>query len=167
MRANKGAEELSPIQVLVISPSQENRFALQNVLVASGLAPILCCSLTESRKFLEDGDIRIVIFDDCPPDNGLQAIVEEMSKRPIPVPVIAVSRTGEWDECLAALRVGAFDYLALPPKRDEVDRVVGLALGDSFPRSGIAVAKRASCEEALETERPWMSDVPVQAQTER
>ena len=45
--------------------------------------------------------------------------------------------------------------------------VVGLALGDSFPRSGIAVVKRASGEEALETERPWMSDVRVQAQTER
>lgn len=29
MRTNNGAEELSSIQVLVISPSQENRLALQ------------------------------------------------------------------------------------------------------------------------------------------
>lgn len=154
MRANKGAEELSPIQVLVIFPSQENRFALQNVLIPSGLAPILCRSVTEGRKFLEDGDIRIVILDDCPPDKGLQAMVEEMSKRPIPVPVIAVSRTGEWDECLAALRVGAFDYLALPPQRDEADRVLRLALSESLRRSGIAVAKRTSCEQALNLSDP-------------
>jgi DNA-binding NtrC family response regulator len=151
MRANEGGEELSLIQVLVISPSQENRAALQNVLVASGLAPILCSSLSEGRKFLEDDDIRIVIFDDCLPDKGLQSTVEEMAKRPIPVPVIAVSRTGEWDECLAALRVGAFDYMALPPRRDEVDRVLRLALGDSLQRSGRAVAGVVRRESAVQT----------------
>jgi DNA-binding response OmpR family regulator len=68
MRSDEGAKELSPIEVLVISPSQENRAALQNVLVASGLAPILCSSLSEGRKFLGDDDIGIVIFDDCLPD---------------------------------------------------------------------------------------------------
>jgi sigma-B regulation protein RsbU (phosphoserine phosphatase) len=151
MRANEGGEELSLIQVLVISPSQENRAALRNVLVASGLAPILCSSLSEGRKFLEDDDIRVVIFDDCLPDKGLQSTVEEMAKRPIPVPVIAVSRTGEWDECLAALRVGAFDYMALPPRRDEVDRVLRLALGDSLQRSGRAAAGVVRRESALQT----------------
>jgi DNA-binding NtrC family response regulator len=151
MRANEGGEELSLIQVLVISPSQENRAALQNVLVASGLAPKLCSSLSEGHKSLEDDDTRIVIFDDCLPDKGLQAIVEEMAKRPIPVPVIAVSRTGEWDECLAALRVGAFDYMALPPRRDEVDRVLRLALGDSLQRSGRAVAGVVHRETAVQT----------------
>jgi DNA-binding NtrC family response regulator len=151
MRANEGGEELSLIQVLVISPSQENRAALRNVLVASGLAPILCNSLSEGRKFLEDDDIRIVIFDDCLPNKGLQSTVEEMAKRPIPVPVIAVSRTGEWDECLAALRVGAFDYMALPPRRDEVDRVLRLALGDSLQRSGRAVAGVVRRESAVQT----------------
>jgi DNA-binding NtrC family response regulator len=140
MRANSGAEDLSPIQVLVISPSQENRLGLQDVLIASGLVPILCNSLSEGRKILEDEGIRIVMFDDCLHDKGLQSIVEEMGKRPIPVPVIAVSRTGEWHECLAALRVGAFDYMALPPQRDEVKRVLKFALGESFRRNGLAVA---------------------------
>ena len=142
MRADNGAEELSPTQVLVISPSPENRAALQGVLVATGLAPILCSSLSEGRRFLEDDDIRIVIFDDFLADKGLQAIVKETCKRP--VPVIAVSRTGEWDECLAALRVGAFDYMALPPRRDEVDRVLRLALGDSVSRSDVDAAKCTS-----------------------
>lgn len=81
-----------------------------------------------------------MLFDDCLHDKGLQSIVEEMGKRPVPVPVIAVSRTGEWHECLAALRVGAFDYMALPPQRDEVKRVLKFALGESFRRNGLAVA---------------------------
>lgn len=139
MRANNGAEKLSPIQVLVISPSQENRIALQDVLMAIGLEPILCSSLSESRKFQAVDEIRIVMFDDCLHDKGLQSIVEEMGKRPIPVPVIAVSRTGEWHECLAALRVEAFDYMALPPQRDEVKRVLKFALGESFRQNGLAV----------------------------
>jgi DNA-binding NtrC family response regulator len=166
MRSDEGAKELSPIEVLVISPSQENRAALQNVLVASGLAPILCSSLSEGRKFLGDDDIGIVIFDDCLPDKDLLSIVEEVGKRPKPLPVIAVSRTGEWGEYLAALRVGAFDYMSLPPQRDEVDRVLRLALGDSFPRSAIAVAEVTSCEKSLRTGRPWMSDPCVQAQSQ-
>ena len=143
MSADEGTKALSAIDVLVISPSKENRTSLQSVLAASGLAPILCDSLSEGRKFLEDHDIRIVIFDDCFSDNGLQSIVEELGKRPIPVPVIAVSRTGEWHECLAALRVGAFDYMALPPQRDEVKRVLKLALGESFRRKGPVVAEVA------------------------
>ena len=152
MRANSGTEELPPTQVLVISPSQENRAALQGVLVATGLTPILCSSLSEGRRSLEDDDIRIVIFDDCLPNKGLQAIVKETCKRP--VPVIAVSRTGEWDECLAALQVGAFDYMALPPRRDEVDRVLRLALGDSVSRSGIAAAKCTSCGKTIKLSDP-------------
>lgn len=143
MNADEGTKALSAIDVLVISPSKENRTSLQSVLSASGLAPILCDSLSEGRKFLEDDDIRIVIFDDCFADNGLQSIVEELGKRPIPVPVIAVSRTGEWHECLAALRVGAFDYMALPPQRDEVKRVLKLALGERFRRKGPVVAEVA------------------------
>jgi DNA-binding NtrC family response regulator len=133
--------------------------------MAIGLEPILCSSLSESRKFQEVGEIRIVMFDDCLHDKGLPSIVEEMGKRPIPVPVIVVSRTGEWHECLAALRVGAFDYMALPLQREEVDRVLRLALSYSFPCSDTAVAKLASCERTLKTGRPRTSNVHVQAQT--
>ena len=45
--------------------------------------------------------------------------------------MIITSRTGEWGEFLRALRQGAFDYLVLPPRREEVSRVLELALADS------------------------------------
>lgn len=139
MKVNNAAMELSPIQVLVISPSQENRAALQRMLVANGLTPILCGSLLESRHFLEANEIRVVICDDSLPDNGLRSIVEEGRKRPTPLPVIAVSRTGDWKECLDALRIGAFDYLALPPDLREVDRILKLALRETVPRRNLAM----------------------------
>lgn len=144
MRAIQKAGELVSIPVLVISPSQENRADLHNVLVASGLRPIVCSSLSEGRQFLEGGHIQLVFFDGCLPDQDLQSLVEEAGKRPKPLPVIAISRTGEWDECLAALRAGAFDYMALPPQREEVDRILKFALGENFQRNGHVVIGAAS-----------------------
>jgi DNA-binding NtrC family response regulator len=40
------------------------------------------------------------------------------------VPVIVVSRTGDWSEYLTAVRGGIFDYLAYPPIPRELQRVI-------------------------------------------
>lgn len=37
---------------------------------------------------------------------------------------------GEWNEYFEALGTRAFDYLSLPPRRDELDRVLASALGE-------------------------------------
>lgn len=117
---------------LVISASEEDRAALSEALAADGFVPTLCSSVAEARKFIESDDIGIVFCDDCLSDGCLKNVVAEVRKRQRPVPVIAVSRTGEWHEYLEALRMGAFDYLSLPLKSDELDRVVASALSKSF-----------------------------------
>ena len=45
--------------------------------------------------------------------------------------MIIASRTGEWEEFLRVLRQGAFDYLTLPPKQEEVRRILELAMSES------------------------------------
>jgi DNA-binding NtrC family response regulator len=49
--------------------------------------------------------------------------------------VIIASRTGEWEEFLRVLRQGAFDYLTLPPKQEEVRRILELAMAGSSETS--------------------------------
>ncbi len=136
MNANGGPAEFDSLQALVISHSDETRSALSTALAPTGVVPILCESVSEGCRHLEHEDIKIVICDDGLPDRGLQKIVAEVGKRRIAVPVIATSRTGEWDEFLKALRVGAFDYLYLPSKSEEVARVISSALGSNFRRGG-------------------------------
>lgn len=77
---------------------------------------------------VERDEIGIVFCDDCLPDRCLEKVVAKVGERRNPIPVIAVSRTGEWQEYLEALRIGAFDYLSMPPRRDELDRVIASAL---------------------------------------
>ena len=132
MAANDGMTGNDLTKALVISASEENRAALSEALAAVGFVPALCSSITDARKFIESDDICIVFCDDCLSDGCLKNVVAEVGKRQRPVPVIAVSRTGEWHEYLEALRMGAFDYASLPLRSDELERVVASALSQSF-----------------------------------
>ena len=128
MTATEGMTEFRPIRALVISSSEENRAALSAVLSSEGLVPILSSSMAEACALIEHGDISIVFCDDCLPGRCLEKVVAKVGERRNPIPVIAVSRTGEWREYLEALRIGAFDYLSMPPRRDELERVLASAL---------------------------------------
>lgn len=120
-------------KALVISAHEENRAALSDALAAEGFVPALCSSMIDAHKFLQNDDIGIVLCDDCVSDGCLKNVVAEVANRREPIPVIAVSRTGEWHEYLEALRIGAFDYLSLPLRHDELDRVLGSALRKEKP----------------------------------
>lgn len=133
MTAVEGMTEFRPIRALVISSSDENCAALSAVLSSEGLAPILCSSAAEACTMIERDEIAIVFCDDCLPGRCLEKVVAKAGERRNPIPVIAVSRTGEWHEYLEALRIGAFDYLSLPPRRDEWDRVLASALSKGRP----------------------------------
>lgn len=142
MPTNERNTGLDLSKALVISVSDENRAVLSETLANDGFVPLLCSSLTDARKFIQGDDIGIVFCDDCLSDGCLKNVIAEVEKRQRPVPVIAVSRTGEWNEYFEALRMGAFDYLSLPLRRGELDRVLASALGKERP------ANRAETETA-------------------
>jgi two-component system, NtrC family, response regulator HydG len=132
MAAKDGMTGYALTKALVISASEENRAVLSEALAASGFVAAQCSSMAEARKFIESDDTSIVFCDDCVNDGCLKNVVAEVAKRHRPMPVIAVSRTGEWGEYFEALRIGAHDYLSLPLRRDELDRVLASALGKGF-----------------------------------
>lgn len=131
-------------KALVISASAENRAALSDALSANGFVAVPCGSMNEARKFIRCDDIGIVFCDDCLSDGCLRNVVAEVGRRQRPIPVIAVSRTGEWDEYFEAFRMGAFDYLSLPPRRDELDRILASALGGTERLSNRVKAEAAT-----------------------
>lgn len=133
MTATEGMTEFRPTRALVISSSEENRAALSAALSSEGLVPMLCSSMAEACTLIERDEVAIVFCDDCLPGGCLEKVIAKAGERRNPIPVIAVSRTGEWHEYLEALRIGAFDYLSLPPRRDELDRVLTSALSKGRP----------------------------------
>lgn len=113
---------------LVVSSDPGIRRELAEILRCCGLAPVLASSLTESRIALSNLEVCLVLCDECVVDGnypGLLEIVEQVDRK---LPVIVISRTGEWPEYLAAIRCGAFDYLAYPPIPGEFNRVIRNAL---------------------------------------
>ena len=120
MAANDGMSGNDLTKALVISASEENRAAPSEALAADGFVPALCSATAEASKFIESDDTEIVFCDDCLHGGALKNVVAEVAKRQRPILVIAVSRTGDCAEYFEALRIGAFDYLSLPLRRDEL-----------------------------------------------
>jgi len=117
--------------VLVIFPYNENLDGLLKAIAEAGSVPLLCHSFEEAQEIMKYERIQIIICEDHLSAGALEAIFKLAKHRNKPIPVIITSRTGEWEEFLRVLRQGAFDYLALPPRQEEVRRVLGLAIDKS------------------------------------
>ena len=130
MKPRVSAQEFPTPSVLVVFPSDEHRISLLQAIVQAGMIPLLCESSDEAREAIKDENIQVVVCEDHLPESALRAILKQARSRMRPIPFIVTSRTGEWEEFLTALRLGAFDYLVLPPRQDEVRRVLKLALAE-------------------------------------
>ena len=136
MKPGYSAQEFQTPSVLVVFPSAEHRISLLQAVVQAGMVPWLCESSEEAREAMNGENIQVVVCEDLLPQKAFGAILNQARSQTRPIPVIVASRTGEWEEFLTALRLGAFDYLTLPPRPDEVRRVLGLALAEgSRPNS--------------------------------
>ncbi len=130
MKLKASAQEFQSPNVLVVFPSDEHRILLLQAIVQAGMVPMLCESPGEVLEVIDAENIQVVVCEDLLPESALGAILKQARNRIRPIPVIVTSRTGEWEEFLTALRLGAFDYLVLPPRQDEVRRVLKLALAE-------------------------------------
>ena len=113
---------------LVVSSDDEVRRKLADVLRQCALAPVLAFTVAESGVALAGHDILIVICNDRLDDGKYEDIVRLVVRSEIQVPVIVVSRTGDWTEYLAAMCGGAFDYLAYPPIPGDLQQTIQNAL---------------------------------------
>jgi len=127
-RAPQETLMLSLPKCLVVSSDSGIWRELAEILRRCGLAPVLASSLTESRIALTSPEVCMVLCDECVVDGNYPGIIEIVEQVDRKLPVIVISRTGEWPEYLAAIRCGAFDYLAYPPIAGEFNRVIRNAL---------------------------------------
>jgi DNA-binding NtrC family response regulator len=112
---------------LVASSDGEVRRKLAEILGHGGLTPVLASTVAETRTALARYDVCMVLCDEFIVDGNYRAVIEIAEHAETKVPVIVVSRIGDWPEYLAAVLSGAFDYLAYPPVPEELQRVIGNA----------------------------------------
>lgn len=113
---------------LVVSSDDDVRRKLAWVLRQCALAPVLASTVAESRVALAGNEIFIIVCNDRLDDGKYEDIVKLVVRSETKVPVIVVSRTGDWPEYLTAMCGGAFDYLAYPPIPGDLQQTIRNAL---------------------------------------
>ncbi len=73
----------------------------------------------------------IVIADDDPSDGGVVELMDAISRQGAWLPVIAMARDPEMNRVVAAMRAGAFDYLAQPLKPEDLAIVLRRVAGEA------------------------------------
>ena len=113
---------------LVVSSDDDGRRKLAHVLRQCALAPVLACTVAESGMVLAGKEISVVVCNDRMDDGKYEDIVKLVVRCGTKVPVIVVSRTGDWAEYLTAMCGGAFDYLVYPPIPGDLQETIRNAL---------------------------------------
>ena len=123
----KDATSKPPIGLVVSSDHEVSR-KLAESLRQCRLAPVFASTVVESRMALASREVLVVLCNECLADGTYEDIVDLVRRSPTSVPLVVVSRTGEWPEYLRAVDHGAFDYLAYPPLSGDLQRTIRNAL---------------------------------------
>ncbi len=113
------------LEVLVASSQLENRQALIHVLEALSANVISSSSIQQACEVLSKRPIELVFCDDQLPDGSYRDLLPATrSRQGQTARVVVTTRTGEWDEYLEAMRLGAFDFIRGPMHPTDVELVV-------------------------------------------
>lgn len=111
-------------QVLVISPEKEHHEKISAAMNKCGFSSICCNKFNEARIFMTTQKFGVAFCHETLPDGDFRGVLSAAKA----TPVVVLSRFAEWDHYLAALRAGAFDYIACPPDSAETERIVWSAI---------------------------------------
>ncbi|MDD3482185.1 sigma-54 dependent transcriptional regulator [Azovibrio restrictus] len=115
-------------RVLVVDDEADIRELIDLTLSRMGLAADCAGSVGEAQALLKDNRYQLCLTDMRLPDgDGLQ-IVRQLSESGSDTPVAVITAYGSAENAVAALKAGAFDYLAKPVSLEQLRTLVKSAL---------------------------------------
>ncbi|MGV0949861.1 MAG: sigma-54-dependent transcriptional regulator [Azonexus sp.] len=115
-------------RVLVVDDEPDIRELIDLTLSRMGLAAACAGSVAEARACLADGDFDLCLTDMRLPDGDGLEIVRFIAEQRAQMPVAVITAYGSTENAVAALKAGAFDYLAKPVGLDQLRALVKSAL---------------------------------------
>ncbi|MEN3111446.1 sigma-54-dependent transcriptional regulator [Uliginosibacterium paludis] len=122
--------------VLIVDDEADIRELIELSLVRMGLGVDAAGSVAEARKLIDERTYRLCLTDMRLPDGEGIEIVRHIAATAVDVPVAVITAYGSTDNAIAALKAGAFDYLAKPVALDQLRTLVKSALEISPPAAG-------------------------------
>ncbi len=115
-------------RVLVVDDEANLRELMELTLVGMGLDVDVAADLGEARRLLAQQQYSLCLTDMRLPDgNGLE-LVRLIAARSPDTPVAVITAYGSAENAVAALKAGAFDYLAKPVGLDSLRALIRSAL---------------------------------------
>lgn len=119
-------------RVLVIDDEADIRELLDLTVARMGLSADCAASVAEARRLLEQQHYQLCITDMRLPDGDGLEIVRLIGESYGETPVAVITAFGSAQNAVAALKAGAFDYLAKPVSLDQLRSLIKSAV--SLPR---------------------------------
>ncbi len=130
--------------ILIVDDEADIRELLTLTLARMGLEAESVGSTAEAVALLADKDYDLCLTDMRLPDGDGLAVLDYVAKQRPNIPVAVITAHGSAENAVAALKAGAFDYLAKPVSLEQLRTLVRSAL--KLPRP--AAVRRPSSEEA-------------------
>jgi two-component system response regulator PilR (NtrC family) len=124
---------MSKSQVLVVDDEADIRELLGLTLARMGLDTHCASTTTEAYALLAKNSYDLCLTDMRLPDGDGLTVVDFVAKNHPNLPVAVITAHGSTENAVAALKAGAFDYLAKPVSLDQLRTLVRSAL--KLPRS--------------------------------
>ncbi len=114
-------------RVLVVDDEPNLRKVLSATLKREGYEVATAADGDAAIRELEDGGADVVVTDLVMPKRDGLSLLREVLKTWPEIPVIVITAHGTVDSAVAALKLGAFDYITKPFEQEELKRVIAKA----------------------------------------
>ncbi len=115
-------------RVLVVDDEADIRELIDLTLLRMGLTAVCAGSVAEARAALASHDFQLCLTDMRLPDGDGLDIVRHIGEAYAHLPVAVITAYGSAENAVAALKAGAFDYLAKPIGLEQLRNLVQAAL---------------------------------------
>ena len=115
-------------KVIVVEDDPQVRSVLARILGAAGHTVTCAVDIAGFQEAVRSSNFDVALLDIGLPDGRGDSVIQEILERDPHLHVIVISGRGELDDAVAAMKRGAFDYLAKPFSPDTLVHVVSQAL---------------------------------------
>ena len=114
----------SEVDVLIVSSRIENKRTLLRTLEGLPVNTFSASTVFQALEFLATHPLAIVFCEERLPDGSYRELLTSLPSSPHMNRFIVVQCTGEWEEYLEALRLGAAEVLRVPLQSTDIDIAV-------------------------------------------
>jgi len=100
------------------------------LLERCGLTTMKLSTVADLRKGMAEQEACLLLCEDVLPDGDFRDVLKVVRDSRATVPVILFSRLADWDEYLAAVKLGAHDLLRFPFRAGELQWVIDRTLAE-------------------------------------